>query len=85
MNDERRGLAEVAGSAALFGTVGLLAKLAHDEHLSLTALLTGRFLIASAALWIAVIAFRHACQRMLRVPFAGVKAQSNTGRCSFLT
>ncbi len=71
MNDERRGLAEVAGSAALFGTVGLLAKLAHDEHLSLTALLTGRFLIASAALWIAVIAFRRALPTW-RVALAGL-------------
>ena len=71
MNEDHRGRAEVAGSAALFGTVGLLAKLAHDEQVSLTALLTGRFLIAAAVLWIAVIVFRQTLPG-LRVAVSGL-------------
>ena len=59
MTDSRRGLAECGGAAALFGTTGLLAKIAHDEHVSLVTLLTGRFLIAAAALWIIVLVTRR--------------------------
>ena len=39
MNDERRGFAECASSAAAFGSVGVLVALAQSEHVGTTTLL----------------------------------------------
>lgn len=71
MRDERRGLAECAGSAAAFGSVGILVALAQHERVATTTLLASRYALGAIALWIALIALRHPLPG-LRVALAAV-------------
>jgi drug/metabolite transporter (DMT)-like permease len=58
VRDERRGLAECAGSAAAFGSVGVLVALAQHERVATTTLLASRYALGAIALWLALIALR---------------------------
>jgi drug/metabolite transporter (DMT)-like permease len=71
VRDERRGLAECAGSAAAFGSVGMLVALAQHERVGTTTLLASRYALGAIALWIALIALRHPLPG-LRVALAAV-------------
>ncbi len=59
MNEERRGLAECAGSAAAFGSVGVLVAIARHEHVATTTLLASRYAIGAIALWVALLGLRR--------------------------
>jgi drug/metabolite transporter (DMT)-like permease len=59
VNDERRGLAECAGSAAAFGSVGVLVAVARHEHVGTTTLLASRYAIGAIALWIVLLCLRR--------------------------
>lgn len=59
MNQERRGLAECAGSAAAFGSVGVLVAIAQREHVGTTTLLASRYALGAIALWAALLILRR--------------------------
>jgi drug/metabolite transporter (DMT)-like permease len=59
MSEERRGLAECAGSAAAFGSVGVLVALAQREHVATTTLLASRYALGALALWLVLLALRR--------------------------
>ena len=59
MNEERRGLAECAGSAAAFGSVGVLVAIARHEHVATTTLLASRYAIGAIALWVVLLGLRR--------------------------
>jgi drug/metabolite transporter (DMT)-like permease len=59
VNQERRGLAECAGSAAAFGSVGVLVALAQREHVGTTTLLASRYALGAIALWLALLFLRR--------------------------
>jgi drug/metabolite transporter (DMT)-like permease len=59
VNEDRRGLAECASSAAAFGSVGMLVALAQSEHVGTTTLLASRYALGAIALWLAVMLLRR--------------------------
>ena len=59
MNQERRGLAECAGSAAAFGSVGVLVAVAQSQHVGTTTLLASRYALGAIALWLALLLLRR--------------------------
>jgi drug/metabolite transporter (DMT)-like permease len=59
VNQERRGLAECAGSAAAFGSVGVLVAVAQREHVGTTTLLASRYALGAIALWLALLLLRR--------------------------
>jgi drug/metabolite transporter (DMT)-like permease len=59
VNQERRGLAECASSAAAFGSVGVLVALAQREHVGTTTLLASRYALGAIALWLALLFLRR--------------------------
>jgi drug/metabolite transporter (DMT)-like permease len=54
-----QAVALVLLSAALFGSLGVLAQLAYGTGVSVLGLLLGRFTIAGAALWLSVLVLRR--------------------------
>ena len=56
---ELRAVALVLLSAALFGSLGVLAQLAYGTGVSVLGLLLGRFTVAGAVLWLIVLALRR--------------------------
>jgi drug/metabolite transporter (DMT)-like permease len=59
VNEEKRGLAECASSAAAFGSVGVLVALAQSEHVGTTTLLASRYALGAIVLWLAVLLLRR--------------------------
>jgi drug/metabolite transporter (DMT)-like permease len=64
VNNERRGLAECAGSAAAFGSVGVLVALAQHEHVGTTTLLASRYALGAIALWLVLLGLRRPLPRL---------------------
>ncbi|MDQ2745382.1 MAG: DMT family transporter [Chloroflexota bacterium] len=59
MKDRRAGFLFCLVAASGFSTTGILAKLAYAAHVNVVTLLAGRFLLASAVLWLIVVATRQ--------------------------
>ena len=77
MNNERRGLAECASSAAAFGSVGVLVALAQREHVGTTTLLASRYALGALALWLVLLALRRPLPG-LRIGLAAVALGATT-------
>jgi len=59
INPPRGGLLLCLAAAAGFSTTGIFAKLAYASHVSVTTLLSVRFLLAAVILWLVVAATRQ--------------------------
>jgi drug/metabolite transporter (DMT)-like permease len=59
VSPERRGLAECAGSAAAFGSVGVLVAVARHEHVGTATLLASRYALGAIVLWLVVLFLRR--------------------------
>lgn len=59
-------------SACSYGATGIFGKLAYDEGLTVTGLLSGRFAIAAMTLWLVVAAFRPGERPSVRGVATGV-------------
>jgi drug/metabolite transporter (DMT)-like permease len=77
VNDERRGLAECAGSAAAFGSVGVLVAVARHEHVGTATLLASRYAIGAIALWLVLLFLRRPLPD-LRIALAAVALGATT-------